>query len=116
LQQLKEQLAQAAAAAAAHASAARAHETLALKGKSPKLKKAIKEANAKFPQHAPINSVYAFEVSDMPMTLDYLLWCIAKAERKGGHSMDILLTLDNKWGEVKAMLEAYSDVLLAAEA
>jgi len=51
----------------------------------------------------------------MPMTLDYLLWCIAKAERKGGHPMDFLLTIENKWGDVKAMLDAYGDVLSATE-
>jgi hypothetical protein len=116
LEDLRAQLAQAQAAAAQHASVARAHETLALRGKSPKLAKAIKEANEKYPQHAPINSVYAFEVSEMPMTLDYLLWCIAKAERKGSHPMDFLLTIENKWGEAKAMLDAYADVLRATEA
>ncbi len=116
LERLRTQLAQAQAAAAQHASAVRAHEELALKGKSANLVRAIKEANRKFPQHAPINSVYAFEVGEMPMTLDYLLWCIAKAERKGGHPIDFLLTIENKWGDVKAMLDAYADVLRATEA
>lgn len=115
LEQLREQLAHAQAAAAKHASSAQAHERIALKGKSHALINAIKAANEKFPQHAPINSVYAFEVGSMPMTLDYLLWCIAKAERKGGHPMDFLLTIENKWGDVKAMLDAYGDVLSATE-
>jgi len=116
LKQLREQLSQAQAAAAQHQSSVRAHETLALKGKSPKLIEAIKKANASFPQHAPINNVYAFEVGTMPMTLDYLLWVIAKAERKGGHPLDFLITIEGKWGEVKAMLDAYADVLQATEA
>jgi hypothetical protein len=116
LKQLREELAQAQAAAAQHLSSVRAHETLALKGKSPKLVGAIKEANASFPQHAPINNVYAFEVGSMPMTLDYLLWVIAKSERKGGHPLDFLITIEGKWGEVKAMLAAYADILQATDA
>lgn len=115
LRLLRQQLEQAQQAVAQHSSAARANETIALRGKSAALIKAIKAANEKYPQHAPINNVYAFEIGAMPMTLDYLLWCIAKAERKGGHPMDFLLTIENKWGDVRAMLDAYSDVLRASE-
>ena len=72
---------------------------------------AINDANKKFPSHAPINATYAFEVSDMPVTLDYVLWAIAKSEYRGGHPLAALLSLDNKWGEVEAMLRAYSEML-----
>jgi len=113
LELLKQQLAAAQAAAAQHETALKAHQTLALRGKSPELVAAIEKANKSFPSHAPINATYAFEVGSMPMTLDYLLWCIGKAERKGGHPMDVLITLENKWGEVQAMLQAYSDLLNA---
>lgn len=113
LERLKEQLAAAQAAAAQHESALKGHQTLALRGKSPTLIEAIEKANKNFPSHAPINATYAFEVGSMPMTLDYLLWCIGKAERRGGHPMDFLITIENKWGEVKAMLQAYSDLLNA---
>lgn len=111
LERLKEQLAAAQATVAQHESTLRAHQTLALRGKSPELVQAIENANKTFPSHAPINATYAFEVSGMPMTLDYLLWCIGKAERRGGHPMDILLSIENKWGEVKSMLQAYADLL-----
>jgi hypothetical protein len=114
LELLKQQLAAAQKAAARHESALRAHETLALRGKSPELVAAIEKANKSFPSHAPINATYAFEVGSTPMTLDYLLWCIGKAERRGGHPMDFLLTIENKWGEVKTMLQAYSDLLNAS--
>jgi hypothetical protein len=116
LEQLRQQLALAQAAAERHESALRAHETLALRGKSPRLVDAIAKANKNFPRHAPINTTYAFEVGDMPLTLDYLLWAIGKAEGRGGHPLDFLISIENKWGEVKAMLQAYADLLRAAEA
>lgn len=98
LEILKEQLAAAQVSAARHQSALKAHETLALRGKSPALVEAIAKANKNFPSHASINATYAFEVGINPMTLDYLLWCIGKAERRGGHPIDYLITIDNKWG------------------
>jgi hypothetical protein len=113
LEMLKQQLAAAQAAAAQHESALKAHQTFALRGKSPALVEAINKANKSHPSHAPINATYAFEVGSMPMTLDYLLWCIGKAQRRGSHPMDFLITIENKWGEVKAMLQAYSDLLNA---
>lgn len=111
LGRLREQLAAAQAAAAEHELALKAHQSLALRGKSPALVNAIEKANKSFPSHAPINATYAFEVGSIPMTLDYLLWCIGKAERRGSHPIDILITIENKWGQVNAMLEAYSDLL-----
>jgi hypothetical protein len=51
----------------------------------------------------------------MSITLHYLLWAIAKSERKGGHPLEILLTIEDKWHEVAAMLEAYNELLSATE-
>lgn len=110
---LKEQLAAAQATAAQYESVLMAHQTLALRGKSPELVAAIKQANQTHPSHAPINATYAFEVGHTPMTLGYLLWCIGKAERRGGHPIEILITLEQKWEKVNAMLQAYSDLLNA---
>lgn len=114
LEVLREQLNAALAQAEAHKIEAEAHRNIALKGKSEKLVKAIEKANKDFPSHAPINATYAFEVCDDPVTLDYLLWAIAKAGRRGGHPLDALLTIDNKWGEVEAMLTAYSEMIESA--
>lgn len=116
MQSLRDELEQARATAARHSQDLRAHRVVALRGKSPKLVQAIEKANEKYPSHAPINNTYAFQVSDQPVTLDYLLWSIAKAERNGNHPLEILLTIDNKWPDVEAMLTAYKDLLDAAEA
>jgi len=113
---LRQELALAQAAVAQHESALRVHHKIALKGKSDALVAAIEKANKRYPSHAPINIVYAFEVSNMPLTLDYVLWSIAKAQQRGGHPLDILLTLEDKWDEVKAMLDAYDELLTTAEA
>lgn len=112
---LREQLARAQAIAEQHASAIREHQKLALRGKSARLVTAIEDANREFPSHAPINTTYAFEAGESPITLDYVLWAAAKAERDGSHPLEILITLDNKWREVEAMLEAYGELLSAAE-
>lgn len=108
---LREELASAKASAAEHIKALQAHQRIALRGKSQKLIDAVSAANEKYPLHAPINATHAFEVLNTPITLDYLLWASAKAQRKGGHPIEMLLTLDNKWAEVEAMLEAYDDLL-----
>ncbi|AEJ02602.1 TIR protein [Nitrosomonas sp. Is79A3] len=110
---LRAQLATAKAVAAQHEEALQAHQRIALRGKSEKLVKAILAANKKFPFHAPVNTTHAFEVSNTLITLDYLLWVIAKSNRKGGHPLEVLLSTDNKWREVEAMLEAYDDLLHA---
>jgi len=94
---------------------ANAHEKIALRGKSPKLIAAVEKENKLHPRLAPINATYAFQMGDVCVTLGYLLWAIGKAERRGGHPLDILLTLERKWGKVHAMLEAYSDMLDASE-
>ncbi|MDH5652629.1 MAG: toll/interleukin-1 receptor domain-containing protein [Gammaproteobacteria bacterium] len=114
LESLREQLKSAIAQAEAHKAEAEAHRKIALQGKSKKLVEAIEKANQNFPSHAPINATYAFETCDTPVTLDYLLWAIAKAERRGGHPLEMLLTIDNKWGEVEAMLTAYSEMIESA--
>jgi hypothetical protein len=115
LDRLRAELAIAEQTVAAYRTEAEGHRTLALRGKSPSLVAAIAKANSEFPEHAPINTTYAFEVNTMPVTLDYLLWAVAKAGRKGSHPLEIFLTLENKWPEAEAMLSAYADLLEARE-
>lgn len=112
---LRCQLADAQASAAHHEIALKAHQKVALRGKSTTLVDAIVSANKKFPYHAPINTTNAFEVCNTPVTLDYLLWAIARSERKGMHPLEALLTIDDKWSAVHAMLSAYGDLLSSAE-
>jgi hypothetical protein len=85
--------------------------TVAFKAKSENLQGAITNANKAFPLHEPINNTYAFEVDGIAVTLDYLLHCIGKAQYKGSHPLESLLTIDDKWGDVELMLDAYSDLL-----
>lgn len=113
--QLREQLAQAITHAKEQQAALQAHEQIALRGKSEGLRAAIREANEKFPSHAPINSTYAFEVMNRPVTLDYLIWAIAKSARKGAHPLEMMLSMEAKWDAVEAMLSAYSELLEAAD-
>lgn len=111
LGKLQSELEEAKKALAVHeAKITRAH-TAAFKAKSKSLQDAILKANKKFPLHEPINTTYAFEIDDMPFTLDYILWCIAKSRREGSHPIEVLLTLADKWGDIELMLEAYSDLL-----
>jgi hypothetical protein len=82
---------------------------------SPKLREAVTNANKKFPKHKVINEAYAFEVGSIPITLDYLLWAVAKASHRGMHPIEAFLTIENKWQEAQLMLEAYSDYLNLGE-
>lgn len=116
IETLKQQLKAAQAYAEQQVQAVQAHQLVAMRGKSPALVAAIEDANKSFPLHAPINASYAFEVASQVITLDYLLWAIGKATRKGGHPLEILFTIENKWPNVRAMLGAYSDLLNAKAA
>ena len=82
-----------------------------LSTKSEKLRERILEENNKNPDYAPINNVYAFDLSGIPITLGYLLWVLSKVKRFGSHQMELLLDIDNKWDEVTRMIEAYSDMI-----
>jgi hypothetical protein len=98
------------------AEAERARKAL-FRNKSAALQAAVLDANRRFPLHAPINSAYAFELSVMPITLDYILWCISKSKIRGvPHQIEFLIELEGKWDEVNAMLDAYKDMLDSMEA
>ena len=108
---LKEALVFAQERAAMHEDQVEQHTAVALKGKSEKLVNAIKSANEKYPSHAAINNLHAFEVLGRPIVLDYLLWGRGKAARTGAHQLEALLTIDDKWSEATSMFEAYMDVV-----
>jgi TIR domain len=112
---LLEQLALAEAVAAKHQEALKAHQKIALRGKSPEMVEAIRKANETHPAHAPVNITTAFEVGSSTVTLDYLLWAIGKSERRGSHPLELLIDMEDKWTEVNTMLGAYADLLKGGE-
>jgi TIR domain len=111
LEQLKKELKYALALAKANEKEAKRASEAAFRAKSEGLRQAIESANRSFPDHAPINKTYAFEVSSIYVTLDYALWAIAKSERKGSHPLAALLSIFDKWSELESMLMAYNDML-----
>ena len=84
---------------------------MSLRHKSPILVATVEKANLKFPDHAPINNTYAFQMGNTAVTLDYLLWGISKAMRTGAHVLEVLLSMPNKWANAQRMIEAYDDLL-----
>lgn len=87
-----------------------------LSTKSETIQKEVAKENNQYPEYAPINNVYAFEVLDNPVTLGYLLHALRKASIKGSHPLEIAFTMDKKWEEAKRMLEAYSEMINVKEA
>ncbi|WP_298491303.1 hypothetical protein [uncultured Dokdonia sp.] len=65
---------------------------------------------AKYSLFGKLN-VYAFRMGDVSITLGYLLWVIAKIQRKGAHPLGLLLEMNGKWDLANRMLEAYSEML-----
>lgn len=98
----------------AHAQRAQRAGEAAFRGKSDRLRKAIEEENEAHPEWAPINRTYAFEIDQTQITLGYALWAVAKALGRG-HPLDVLLTIENRWDDLNAMLEAYADMLASQE-
>ncbi len=74
-----------------------------------KLKDCVESKNKAYPHHKVINDAYAFNAinDDIPVTLDYLLWAIAKARRKGAHPLDALMQMGNTYDKAEAMISAY---------
>ncbi len=83
--------------------------------RSPELQKAIDEDNKMHPELAHINNEYAFECMGIPITIGYVFHAIRKASYKGTHVMEVGLTLEDKWGNLTLMLEAYKDYLEISE-
>ncbi|WNG13620.1 toll/interleukin-1 receptor domain-containing protein [Cystobacter fuscus] len=111
LKQLREELAIARQLAAKHEANARRAGEAAFQAKSKELKAAINASNQKFPQHAPINKTYAFQIGTIMITLDYVLWAIAKSSHRGSHPLATLLSIENRWSDIDHMLEAYEEML-----
>ena len=76
---------------------------------TPQLKEAVEKSNKNYPQYKVINDSYAFNAIDdtIPVTLDYLLWAIAKTMRKGGHPLDALMEMGKTHHKAEAMINAY---------
>ena len=78
------------------------------------MKETIQLDNERNPNFAPINNVYAFKLgTNLSITLGYLLHAIQKARFRGGHPIEVLLTLNNQWEDARRMIEAYSDMINA---
>jgi hypothetical protein len=84
---------------------------LAKLNRSKALESAIQRENSSHPEWASINDAYAFESMGIPITIGYVLYAIRKAEIRGSHPMEIGLTLENKWDNLRLMVDAYSDYL-----
>lgn len=84
-----------------------------LKSKPDDLKESIESDNKTYPNFAPINNVYAFKLGGVSITLGYLLHVIEKSSIRGGHPIEVLLTLNNQWEDARRMIEAYSDMINA---
>lgn len=112
---LKKKLDAAKAIAQQHARELDRQKRLISLNRSPKLEAAIEQANEKDPEHKLINETYAFEALNQPVTLGYLLWSIAKSERRGSCPLELSLSIDKKWDQAELMLEAYSDYIGSAE-
>jgi hypothetical protein len=100
----------------AHAQRAKRAGEAAFRAKSDRLREATKKEGEEHPEYAPISRTYAFEIGPVVVTLGYALWAVAKANLGRGHPLDILLTLENKWDDLNAMLEACEDMLASQEA
>jgi len=79
--------------------------------KSKELREKIIEENKANPEYTPINNVYAFDLGEIPITLGYLLWVIAKIKRIGAHQIEPLLGIYEKWDDANRMLDAYIDMI-----
>lgn len=111
VENLKQDLEAAKQALARHQRDLKRHQSIIARTHSAKLQAEIKAEKKLNPHHTPVNEAYAFEVAGTPITLGYLLHAIGKAMQKGGHQLEILLTLEDKWDNVRLMLEAYEDLL-----
>lgn len=86
----------------------RQHRLLSL-DRSNELLDRIRVENQGRPEWAEINNNYAFEAGGIPVTLGYLFHAMRKEDMKGGHPLAVMISMENKWENVRLMLEAYMD-------
>lgn len=86
-----------------------------LSAKSDELQERIKSENKSNPEYEPINNVYAFQMNEVCVTLGYLLFALQKSKMRGGHPLETLLTLYDKWTDVERMFEAYYEMIQTKE-
>jgi hypothetical protein len=77
--------------------------------RSKKFQAEIDAENTEHPEWAHINNAYAFEVMRSPVTVGYLLYSLRKEEYKGQSPLTFALELEQKWPELRAMIEAMAD-------
>lgn len=86
-----------------------------LSTKSEKLREKIASENKSNPEYAPINNVYAFELGDVAITMGYLMHALRKAQYKGSHPLEWMLSFNNKWDEANRMFTAYAEMIKSQE-
>lgn len=79
------------------------------RNRSAQLLQSMKEENERRPEWSAINEGYAFEALGMPVTVGYCLWSIQKSSSRGSSPLDMALTVDHKWPELHALMEAFGD-------
>lgn len=94
-----------------HTRESQRRKRLAKLNRSPALEAAIQRENIQHSELALINDGYAFEVMGFPITLHYVLYATNKARITGAHVLEAILTIENKWDNLRLMIEAYSDYL-----
>jgi hypothetical protein len=94
-----------------HSRESQRRNRLAKLNRSPALEAAIQRENIQHPEWALINDGYAFEALGAPITLDYVLHAANKARTTGAHVLEATLTIEDKWDNLRLMIEAYSDYL-----
>ncbi|MCA9112636.1 MAG: toll/interleukin-1 receptor domain-containing protein [Planctomycetaceae bacterium] len=77
--------------------------------RSQQLEQRIQVENKSKPEWAEINNNYAFEAGGIPVTLGYMFHAMRKEDIKGGHPLAVIIDLENKWENVRLMLEAFMD-------
>ncbi len=77
--------------------------------RSKKFQAEIDAQNLEHPEWAHINNAYAFEVMAVPVTVGYMLYSLHKEEYKGHSLLAVALEFEDKWPELRAMVEAMAD-------
>jgi hypothetical protein len=112
LARLRAELEIAQAAADAYSRDLKRHRKVVARRRSPSLQREIERENKEVPAYAAVNNSYAFEIDGFPVTLGYVMWSLRKAAIKGGPSpLELMIELNDRWDDVKLMLEAYGDYL-----
>jgi|GEM_PF-701543 len=84
-----------------------------LSTRSAELQELIASENEEFPEYAPINNVYAFQMKEFLVTNGVMMNAIGRTLRRGWRVIEVYMNYCDQWADLERMYYAYNEMIQA---